>query len=68
MAGSSQTSTATSVLDSSSIKLDEEAMDILQEASSLVEENTRDKFPDPDLPLSKAKVVSDTEAASFLDS
>jgi hypothetical protein len=43
-------------------------MDILQEASSLVEENTRDKFPDPDLPLSKAKVVSDTEAASFLDS
>src|ERR671918_884514 len=66
MTGSSQTSTMTAALDSSSIKLDEEAMDILQEASSQVEENTRDKFPD--LPLSKTKVASDTKAASFLDS
>jgi division protein CdvB (Snf7/Vps24/ESCRT-III family) len=66
MTGSSQTSTMTAALDSSSIKLDEEAMDILQEATSLVEENTRDKFPD--LPLSKTKVASDTKAASFLDS
>jgi division protein CdvB (Snf7/Vps24/ESCRT-III family) len=60
-----QTSTTTSALDSSSIKLDEDAMDILQEATSLVEENTRDKLPD--LPLSKTRVVSDTKAASFLD-
>ena len=60
-----QTSTTTSALDSSSIKLDEEAMDIFQEATSLVEENTRDKLPD--LPLSKTRVVSDTKAASFLD-
>jgi division protein CdvB (Snf7/Vps24/ESCRT-III family) len=60
-----QTSTTTSALDSSSIKLAEDAMDILQEATSLVEENTRDKLPD--LPLSKTRVVSDTKAASFLD-
>ena len=65
MTGSSQTPTATAALDSSSIKLDKEAMDILQEATSLVEENTRDKLPD--LPLSKNRVVSDTKAASFLD-
>ncbi|HEU4447428.1 MAG TPA: hypothetical protein VFR94_22325 [Nitrososphaeraceae archaeon] len=67
MTGSSQTSTTTTTtaLDSSSIKLDEEAMDILQEATSLVEENTRDKLPD--LPLSKDRVLSDTKAASFLD-
>jgi division protein CdvB (Snf7/Vps24/ESCRT-III family) len=65
MTGSSQTSTATAALDSSSIKLDEEAMDIFQEATSLVEENTRDKLPD--LPLSKNRVISDANAASFLD-
>ena len=66
MTGSSQTSTTTTTaLDSSSINLDEEAMDILQEATSLVEENTRDKLPD--LPLSKNRVVSDGKAASFLD-
>src|ERR687895_1246236 len=66
MAGSSQTPTMTGVLDSSSIKLDEEAMDILQEATSKVEEDTRDKFPD--VPLSKNKTVPNTEAPSFLDS
>ena len=66
MAGSSQTPTMTGVLDSSSIKLDEGAMDILQEATSKVEEDTRDKFPD--LPLSKNKTVPNTEATSFLDS
>jgi division protein CdvB (Snf7/Vps24/ESCRT-III family) len=65
MTGSTQTPTTTAALDSSSIKLDEEAMDILQEATSLVEENTRDKLPD--LPLSKTRVVSNTNAASFLD-
>jgi division protein CdvB (Snf7/Vps24/ESCRT-III family) len=65
MTGSNQTPSATSALDSSSIKLDEEAMDILQEATSLVEENARDKLPD--LPLSKNRVVSDTETASFLN-
>jgi division protein CdvB (Snf7/Vps24/ESCRT-III family) len=66
MTGSSQTSTTTAAaLDSSSIKLDEEAIDILQEATSSVEENTRDKLPD--LPLSKDRVLSDTKAASSLD-
>jgi division protein CdvB (Snf7/Vps24/ESCRT-III family) len=65
MTGSTETPTTTAALDSSLIKLDEEAMDILQEATSLVEENTRDKLPD--LPLSKNRVVSDGKAASFLD-
>jgi division protein CdvB (Snf7/Vps24/ESCRT-III family) len=65
MTGSTETPTTTAALDSSSIKLDEEAMDILQEATSLVEENTRDKLPD--LLLSKNRVVSDSKAASFLD-
>jgi division protein CdvB (Snf7/Vps24/ESCRT-III family) len=60
MTDSSQTPTAG--LDSSSIKLDEEAIDILQEATSLVEENTRDKLPD--LPLSKDRLVSSSETAS----
>src|ERR671918_2258138 len=66
MTGSSQTSTMTAAIDSSSIKLDEEAMDILQEATSLLEENTRDKFPD--LPLPKDRVVSSAKATNFLDS
>src|ERR671911_798918 len=66
MTGSTQTSTMTAALDSSSIKLDEEAIDILQEATSKVKKNTRNKSPD--LPLSKNNVVSNTEVASFLDS
>jgi division protein CdvB (Snf7/Vps24/ESCRT-III family) len=66
MTGSSQAPTMTAAIDSSSIKLDEEAMDILQEATSLLEENTKDKFPD--LPLSKDRVVSSTKATNFLDS
>jgi division protein CdvB (Snf7/Vps24/ESCRT-III family) len=65
MAGSTQTQSTTATLDSSSIKLDEEAMDIFQEATSLVEENTKDKFPD--LRLSKNRVISSAEEASFLD-
>jgi division protein CdvB (Snf7/Vps24/ESCRT-III family) len=66
MTGSNQTPAMTAAIDSSSIKLDEEAMDILQKATSLLEENTRDKFPD--LPLSKDRVVSSTKATNFLDS
>ena len=66
MTGSNQTPAMTAAIDSSSIKLDEEAMDILQEATSLLEENTKDKFPD--LPLSKDRVVSSTKATNFLDS
>ena len=66
MTGSNQTPAMTAAIDSSSIKLDEEAMDILQDATSLLEENTRDKFPD--LPLSKERVVSSTKAMNFLDS
>jgi division protein CdvB (Snf7/Vps24/ESCRT-III family) len=54
--------TPTTGLDSSSIKLDEEAIDILQEATSLVEENTRDKLPD--LPSSKDRLVSSSKTAS----
>ena len=65
MTGSSQTPAAIAALDSSSIKLDEEDMDILQEATTLVEENTRDKLTD--LPLSKNRVVYDNKAASFLE-
>ena len=66
MTDSSQTSNMTAAIDSSSIKLDEQALDILQEATFLVEENTRDKFPD--LQLSKDKIISSNKTASFLDS
>ena len=66
MTDSSQASNMTAVIDSSSIKLDEQAIDILQEATLLVEENTRDKFPD--LQLSKDKIISSNKTASFLDS
>jgi division protein CdvB (Snf7/Vps24/ESCRT-III family) len=66
MTDSSQTSNMTAAIDSSSIKLDEQAIDILQEATFLVEENTRDKFPD--LQLSKDKIISSNKTASFLDS
>jgi division protein CdvB (Snf7/Vps24/ESCRT-III family) len=61
MTDSNQTPTVTAGLDSS-IKLDEEAIDILQEATSLVEENTRDRLPD--LPLSKDRLVSSSKTAS----
>ena len=66
MTDSSQTSNMTAAIDSSSIKLDEQAIDILQEATLLVEENTREKFPD--LQLSKDKIISSNKTASFLDS
>ena len=65
MTDSSQASNMTAAIDSSSIKLDEQAIDILQEATLLVEENTRDKFPD--LQLSKDKIISSNKTASFLD-
>jgi division protein CdvB (Snf7/Vps24/ESCRT-III family) len=63
---SSHTSNMTAQIDSSSIKLDEQAIDILQEATVLVEENTRDKFPD--LQFSKDNIISSNRTASFLDS
>jgi division protein CdvB (Snf7/Vps24/ESCRT-III family) len=66
MTDSSQASNMTAAIDSSSIKLDEQAIDILQEATFLVEENTRDKFPD--LQSSKDKIISSNKTASFLDS
>jgi division protein CdvB (Snf7/Vps24/ESCRT-III family) len=52
MSGSSQMASSSEVLGAevSSISLDEEAVDILQEATSIVEESTRDKFPDLQLP------------------
>jgi division protein CdvB (Snf7/Vps24/ESCRT-III family) len=65
MTDSSHTSNMTAQIDSSSIKLDEQAIDILQEATFLVEENTRDKFPD--LQFSKDKTISSNRTASFLD-
>jgi hypothetical protein len=60
MTDSNQTPTAG--LDSSSIKLDEEAIDILQEATSQGEANTRDKIPD--LSFSKDRLVSSSKTAS----
>jgi hypothetical protein len=60
MTDSNQTPTAG--LDSSSIRLDEEAIDILQEATSQVEANTRDKIPD--LSFSKDRLVSSSKTAS----
>ena len=65
MTDSSQTSNMTAAIDSSSIKLDEQAIDILQEATLIVEENTRDKFPD--LQSSKDKIILSNRTASFLD-
>jgi division protein CdvB (Snf7/Vps24/ESCRT-III family) len=52
MSGSSQMASSSEVLGAevSSISLDEEAVDILQEATAIVEESTRDKFPDLQLP------------------
>ena len=52
MSGSSQMASSSEIVGAgvSSISLDEEAVDIMQEASAIVEEDTRDKFPD--LPLS----------------
>src|SRR6187402_1301681 len=48
MSGSSQMASSSEIVGAgvSSISLDEEAVDIMQEASAIVEENTRDKFPD----------------------
>ena len=48
MSGSSQMASSSEMVGAgvSSISLDEEAVDIMQEASAIVEENTRDKFPD----------------------
>ena len=48
MSGSSQMASTSEMVGAgvSSISLDEEAVDIMQEASAIVEENTRDKFPD----------------------
>jgi division protein CdvB (Snf7/Vps24/ESCRT-III family) len=65
MTDSSQAPAMTAAIDNSSIKLDEEAVDILQEATSLVEENTRDKFPD--LPLSEDRVVSSSKTVNSID-
>ena len=48
MSGSSQMASTSEMVGAgaASISLDEEAVDIMQEASAIVEENTRDKFPD----------------------
>ena len=48
MSGSSQMASSSEMVGTgaSSISLDEEAVDIMQEASAIVEENTRGKFPD----------------------
>jgi division protein CdvB (Snf7/Vps24/ESCRT-III family) len=48
MSGSSQMASSSEMVGAgvSSVSLDEEAVDIMQEASAIVEENTRGKFPD----------------------
>jgi division protein CdvB (Snf7/Vps24/ESCRT-III family) len=48
MSGSSQMASSSGMVGAgfSSISLDEEAVDIMQEASAIVEDNTRGKFPD----------------------
>ena len=52
MAGSSQMASTSEALraGTSTISLDEEAVDILQEATTIVEESTRGKFPDLEMP------------------
>jgi len=52
MAGSSQMASTSEALriESSTISLDEEAVDILQEVTTIVEESTRGKFPDLEMP------------------
>jgi division protein CdvB (Snf7/Vps24/ESCRT-III family) len=56
MSGSSQMASSSEMVGAgvSSISLDEEAVDIMQEASAIVEENTRDKFPDLQLSTDNA--------------
>ena len=69
MSGSSQMASSSEMVGAgvSSISLDEEAVDIMQEASAIVEENTRGKFPD--LQLSTDNVIksgqSRTQASSI---
>lgn len=60
MFGSSQI--PTTEIGSGSIALNEEAIKIIEEASAIVEENTKDKFPD--LPLSAADGVKSTRSKS----
>jgi division protein CdvB (Snf7/Vps24/ESCRT-III family) len=57
MSGSSQMASSSEMVGTgaSSISLDEEAVDIMQEANAIVEENTRGKFPD--LQLSTDNVI-----------
>ena len=56
MSGSSQMASSSEIVGAgvSSISLDEEAVDIMQEASAIVEENTRGKFPDLQLSTDNA--------------
>ncbi|MGI8833529.1 MAG: Snf7 family protein, partial [Nitrososphaeraceae archaeon] len=56
MSGSSQMASSSEMVGAgvSSISLDEEAVDIMQEASAIVEENTRVKFPDLQLSTDNA--------------
>jgi division protein CdvB (Snf7/Vps24/ESCRT-III family) len=56
MSGSSQMASSSEMVGAgvSSISLDEEAVDIMQEAGAIVEENTRGKFPDLQLSTDNA--------------
>ena len=56
MSGSSQIASTSEMVGAgaASISLDEEAVDIMQEASAIVEENTRGKFPDLQLSTDNA--------------
>ena len=55
MSGSTQMASSSEIpgLGFSSMSLDEEAVDIMQEATTIVEESTRDKFPDLQLSSDK---------------
>jgi division protein CdvB (Snf7/Vps24/ESCRT-III family) len=59
MSGSSQMPSSSEILGAgvSSMSLDEEAVDIMQEATTIIEENTRGKFPD-------LQLSNDTEVKS----
>ena len=69
MSGSSQMASSSEMVGAgvSSISLDEEAVDIMQEASAIVEENTRGKFPDLQLSTDNSikPVQSRTQTSSI---
>ncbi|HEY3525218.1 MAG TPA: hypothetical protein VGK47_03405, partial [Nitrososphaeraceae archaeon] len=68
MSGSSQMATSSEILGASipSISLDEEAVNIMQEATTIVEESTRGKFPDLQLADEEIESSQSKKQASSL--